>query len=243
MLNTTRNEYQKRLAEVEIYFNSLEFLDKGNCKISCTDIMGNNLEKNIDIELYKILKANGFLLLYNLIEATIRNSIDEIFNSVNSNNMTFGHLTDNLRKIWIKQEVKSINNDDIFNLSKKILENELVLFEAECINIGGNIDAQKIREIAKQFDYQTSKNGRDLVTIKDKRNKLAHGEYTFSDIGKDYTIQELINYKENTKKYLDDVLSKIDNYINNEGYKTKSNSNSQRAWQGGSFQSPQIQGN
>ena len=218
MINT-KHEYNKRLSEVEIYFDTLALLDKGSCKIICTDIIGNILDKDIDNNLSTILKANGFLLLYNLIEATIRNSINAIFESVHSKNITFKHLTDNLRKLWIRQEVKNIKYEDIFNLSKKILENELILFKAECVNISGTIDAQKIRDIAKQFGYQEAKDGRDLITIKEKRNKLAHGEYTFSEIGKDYTVRDLIKFKDNTKSYLDSVLSNIEQYINSEGYK------------------------
>ena len=219
MINT-KSEYNKRLSEVDIYFDTLQLLDKGNCKIVCADILGQQTDKDIDSNLSTILKANGFLLLYNLIEATIRNSINAIFVSVHSQNITFKHLTDNLQKLWVRQEVKNIKHEDIFNLSKKILENELILFKAECVNISGNIDAQKIRDIAKQFGYQESRNGRDLITIKDKRNKLAHGEYTFSEIGKDYTVRDLIDFKNNTKNYLDDVLSNIEQYINNKDYKT-----------------------
>ena len=219
MINA-KNEYNKRLSEIDIYFDTLQFLDKGDCKVVCTDILGQQTEKDMDVNLSTILKANGFLLLYNLVEATIRNSINAIFVSVHSQNITFKHLTDNLRKLWIKQEIKNIQHEDIFVLSKKILENELLQFKAECINIGGNIDAQKIRDIAKQFGYQESKNGRDLVTIKEKRNKLAHGEYTFSEVGKDYTVRELIDFKNNTKKYLDDVLSNVEQYVNNAGFKT-----------------------
>ena len=62
MINT-RNEYYKRLAEIDIYFNTMALLDKGNCKIVCTDILGTLSEKNIDTNLSTILKANGFLLL------------------------------------------------------------------------------------------------------------------------------------------------------------------------------------
>lgn len=61
-------------------------------------------------------------------------------------------------------------------------------------------------------------NGRDLVIIKEKRNKLAHGQFTFSEIGRDYTINELIGFKNNTKNYLDNVLSEIESYINYKGY-------------------------
>jgi hypothetical protein len=218
-MTNTKKEYEKRLTEVEIYFNALILLDKGSCKIVCTDIVGSVSEQNIDNNLSTILKANGFLLLYNLVEATIRNSIAAIFESVQSKNITFKLLTDNMRKLWIKQEVKDITSDSIFKLTKKILEDELILFKTECINISGNIDAQKIRDIAEQFGYQKSKDGRDLVTIKEKRNKLAHGEFTFSEIGRDYTVRELIDLKNSTKTYLNEILANIENYINSEGYK------------------------
>ncbi len=217
-MNNTKLEYQKRLNEIELYFRAIELLDKGECFINCTDILGNNLSQKIDTELSKILKANGFLLLYNLVEATIRNSIDAIFSSIHNSNVTFGNLTDNLRKLWIKQEFKHIDSNEILLLTNKILNNELLTFKAECINISGNIDAQKIRDISKQLGCNELKDGRDLVTIKEKRNKLAHGESTFSEIGKDYTMAELIGFKDKTKEYLSNVLNEIEIYINGKAY-------------------------
>lgn len=221
MINA-RNEYIKRLHEVELYFDTLQLLDKGNCSIKCVDILGNEEIKNIDTELSTILKANGFLLLYNLIEATIRSSIDAVLNSVRTSSVTFRDLSDNLKKIWIKQETKSINSEinheKILQIAKTILENEILYFEKDCINISGNIDAQKIRNILKQFGGHEISNGRDLKTIKDKRNNLAHGEFTFSEIGKDYTVGELIAYKNEAKNYLSNVLDEIQNYIDNQKY-------------------------
>ena len=214
-MNNTKSEFQKRLDEVEIYFQTLKVLDHGSCKIICTDILGNQIEKQIDDELSKILKANGFLLLYNLIEATIRNSISAIFCVMHSENITFKKLTDNLRKLWINQELKNLKKDELLMLLSSILEDELITFKAECVNISGNIDAQKIRDIAKQFGYKEIKDGRDLITIKEKRNKLAHGEFTFSEIGKEYSVSELIKFKDNTKDYLQNVLISIEDYIYN----------------------------
>lgn len=71
-MNNTKVEYQKRLSEVEIYFDTLTLLDKGSCKIVCIDILGKQLDKDIDTNLSTILKANGFLLLYNLVEPNYR---------------------------------------------------------------------------------------------------------------------------------------------------------------------------
>lgn len=222
-MNHTITEYNKRLNEVELYFNTLELLDRGRCSISCTDILGKEISKEIDDDLSTILKANGFLLLYNLVEATIRNSIDAVLNSIHSSTVTFSSLSDNFRKIWLKQESKGIvvekNQEKIMSIANTILENEILSFEKDCINISGNIDAQKIREILKQFGGNEIGNGRDLKIIKDKRNNLAHGEYTFSEIGKDYSIQDLIGYKDETKQYLSKVINEIQDYIDNQKYR------------------------
>ena len=207
---------------MELYFDTLQLLDKGTCSIKCVDILGNEEIKDVDSELSTILKANGFLLLYNLIEATIRNSIDAVLNSIHASSVTFGSLSDNLKKIWIKQESKGIisekNHEKIMHIAKTILDNEILSFERDCINISGNIDAQKIREVLKQFGGNEIRNGRDLKTIKDKRNNLAHGEFTFSEIGRDYTVGDLINYKDETKSYLSSVLDEIQDYIGNQKY-------------------------
>lgn len=221
-MNNTRNEYNKRLHEVELYFETLELLDKGNCTIRCVNILGDEEIKEIDSELSTILKANGFLLLYNLIEATVRNSIDAVLNSIHSTTVTFGGLSEKLKRIWLKQESKGLdpekNQEKILLMAKTILENEILTFERDCINISGNIDAQKIRDIIKQFGGNEISNGRNLKTIKDKRNNLAHGEFTFSEIGRDYSIQDLIDYKNETKNYLSSVLDEVQDYIDNQRY-------------------------
>ena len=223
-MKTTRAEYTKRLKEVTLYFDTIKLLDNGDCSIICKDINGIVKEKIIDNELAKIMKANGFLLLYNLIEATIRNSISAILNSISTDKLTFKLLSDNLKKLWINQEINNTKDISKFKekdseLSEKILNDSLLEFSQECINISGNIDAQKIRDIAKKFGYLEPKDGRGLQTIKDKRNQLAHGEFTFSDIGKNYTSNDLIEYKSEVVSFIEGVLNNVEVYINTKGYK------------------------
>lgn len=223
-MKTTRAEYTKRLKEVTLYFDTIKLLDNGDCSIICKDINGIVKEKIIDNELAKIMKANGFLLLYNLIEATIRNSISAILNSISTDKLTFKLLSDNLKKLWINQEINNIKDiskfkEKVSELSEKILNDSLLEFSQECINISGNIDAQKIRDIAKKFGYLEPKDGRGLQTIKDKRNQLAHGEFTFSDIGKNYTSNDLIEYKSEVDSFIEGVLNNVEVYINTKGYK------------------------
>lgn len=217
MINT-RNEYNSRLNEVEIYFDALSFLDKGTCEVKCIDILGAESTMPVDDNLSRILKANGFLLLYNLIESTIRKSIGAIFAAIHSSSSSYKDLSSDLRKLWVKQECKNATIEKIMNIADSILADELISFKEDCITISGNIDAQEIRKILKQFGGNEIRNGRNLKTIKDKRNNLAHGEFSFSEIGKDYTVQDLIKYKNDVKEYLDKVLDEIQQYIEYKNY-------------------------
>lgn len=221
-MNNTRSEYNKRIHEVELYLDTLKLLDDGRCSIKCVDILGNETIRDIDTELSTILKANGFLLLYNLIEATIRNSIDAVLNSIHSSSISFRVLSDKLQTIWLKQETKGLNlgnnQDKIMLMIKTILDNEFLSFKRDCIDISGNIDAQKVREILKQIGGNEISDGRELKIIKDKRNNLAHGEFTFSEIGRDVLINELVEYKNKTKDYLSNVLNEINDYIESQKF-------------------------
>lgn len=212
-MNNTRLEYNKRLHEVELYFETLELLDQGNCSIKSIDLLGTETIKEIDAELSTILKANGFLLLYNLVESTIRKSIDAVINSVHISSVTFRNLSDELRSLWIRQEGRNITNEKIMLIANTILEDRFLTFKRDCIKISGNIDAQEIRRILKQVGGNDVEDGRCLKAIKDKRNNLAHGNFSFSEIGRDCTVKELLEYKDDTKDYLSKVLDEIQIYI------------------------------
>ncbi|OQX76448.1 MAG: hypothetical protein B6D64_09860 [Bacteroidetes bacterium 4484_276] len=56
-------------------------------------------------------------------------------------------------------------------------------------------------------------NGRNLVEIKNKRNRIAHGEQTFYDVGKDFSVGELNDFKNETFAYLSDIINSIEKFI------------------------------
>ena len=218
-MNNTRENYKNRLREVDLYFNTLRIVDNGKCYIKSIDILGNIVEQEIDVTLSTMLKAHGFLLLYNLIEATIQNSIMAILNTIHASSITYKQLSDKLRQMWIKQELNSFDNDKVLSIIDKILNDEVLKFEARCFHVSGNIDAQKIREIMERIGGNRIVDGRELKTIKDNRNHLAHGEFSFVEIGQKYTVKDLFDYKESTQKYLDQVLKEIQDYVSNSNFK------------------------
>ena len=81
---TVRNEFNDRVIEIGKYFQLLEKLELDYNTLSSR----NQIEAPfpIDVDLFRILKANGFLLLYNLIESTILNSVIAIFDELSFKN-------------------------------------------------------------------------------------------------------------------------------------------------------------
>jgi len=168
MINT-KTDFEKRKIEIEEYFEFLKIIDDENTKLKF--LKDDNLvEEKISPQLNKILLANGFLLLYNLIEATVRNSIIEIFNVIKENNICYEQLTNNIKKIWIKQRTENLKENkfkietlhqNIYDIIDEILNKEIISLLKENLNFSGNLDAQKIRELAKEYGFKSPANGRN----------------------------------------------------------------------------------
>lgn len=230
-MNRVKIEFEKRVLEIEQYFEYIAILDNGKCSINGKTIDGANFEKEINDDLVKILRANGFILLYNLVEATITKSIEALFATIYEREVTFKNLSDNLKKLWIIQKslplnkgIDAIGSNKIIEIITKvvneIIENEISQLEIDCVKISGNVDAKKIRDIADKigFERPSQHQGEDLVIIKDKRNKLAHGEFSFCEIGKDYSVRDMCKFKNSTINHLEEYIYKIEEYIQLNSY-------------------------
>lgn len=101
-----------------------------------------------------------------------------------------------IKHLWIRHSIHDVKDVSQFHnkihiLAKSIVEKMLLTLSNECVNISENIDTQNIRATVKQVGWEQSKDGRELLTIKTKRNHLAYGQFTFAEIGKDYKIADL----------------------------------------------------
>jgi len=225
MVNT-KSDFEQRKKEVENYFSFLNILDKETTLLKHVKD-GQTIEESISRDTQRILIANSFLILYNLIEATIRNSIVEIYDKIQEDEVTYNKLSQSLKKIWIKSKTKNLKEGN-FNINtlqsnvesiiSNVIDNEIVLLTKDDIEISGNIDADKIRTLAKEIGFDKTSNGSNLVTIKNKRNGLAHGNHTFYDVGKDFTVNDISLFKDETFLYLTDVITNIEKFITEKKY-------------------------
>lgn len=199
-----------------------------------------NDEGNYDISnnLQRILAANSILLLYNLIEGTITSTMNYYFSTFN-NKYNYSELIDPLQIVWLKYEnPKDVGKFSATNFHEKYALKDDILFnvkdtkqgndgESTIISdfeaysqkdkgaIGGNLDAKKINEICLKFGLPLVRlKCTELLTIKNLRNKLAHGNDTFVEIGKEKTGEDLIKMRKVVEDYFIIFLNQTNDFIN-----------------------------
>ncbi len=226
-MDNTKGDFESRKLEIENYYNFLYIIDDENTLLKYNK--DNELvEEKIPTKLQTMLIANTFLILYNLIESTVRNSIVEIYEKIKEDEVSYNDLSDNLKILWLKQKAKNLKENNIEestiqgniqNIIEHVVQNEIIFLTEDDIDIAGNIDARKIRDLANEIGFDKSTNGQNLLIIKNKRNSLAHGNNTFYNIGRDYTVNEVNTFKEETFDYLSDVRINIEKFINDKEYR------------------------
>jgi hypothetical protein len=223
MTSTLFQDFNERSKEVSKYFMFLKSLEQGTTKLSMEGKDGNPKIKEIDPELIKTLKASGFLLLYNLVEATMRNAIEAIFDELKSKGVSYDEITPKLKKIVLRNLQKQNPNKVSSIITAISLDIISAGFDKQKL-FSGNLDGKRIRETAEEYgfshltNYAKTGNGSDLLTIKSNRNDLAHGFKSFAEVGRDQTADELLQIKNQTVRYLKEIMKNIEQYLLNKQY-------------------------
>ena len=146
-------------------------------------------EISIEISLTHILKAQGYLILYNLVESTIANTISSVHYELYQKEISFDRLPKNLQKNLLQQLCKEGFSsiapiDSNSTLSNEIIKNSYnkkVLFS-------GNIDRQFVTKLSQNYGFQTENtefkktgHGIFMTQVKEQRNNLAHGNISFTE--------------------------------------------------------------
>lgn len=222
------SNFKERVNEIDEYLKLLSQVSQPSAKI----IEDGRVPSPISNIALKTMKASCFLMLYNLVESSIRGSMTKLYETMNSENKGLVDFDQFVKELWIKQQFKNLdpfssNQTSYRNLIKKMVDEVLVtspvVLDPECLPISGNLDAKKIRELFGRHNIPThthyrSLQGAELRTIKDKRNSLAHGSESFSDCGQQYTVQSIIDIKKQAVIFLRSSLKNVQKYIENTKY-------------------------
>jgi hypothetical protein len=232
-MNKAREIFETRVEEINIYFDFLFTVVDRKALLSVTLPFGQGSPNERELlpirsSLIDTLKANGFLLLYNLVEASVRHALHAIRDHMNENGHHFDDLHDKLQHHF----ASLMRDDDMRGRITKLREaTRPPLAEAiinagfEANKIGGNVHFGELDKLAKKFGFSA---GRDpyldeyqlapLREVKDRRNDLAHGTLAFLTCGANVTIDQILAIKNAVIQYLDSLLSNIENYLSVKGY-------------------------
>lgn len=222
------DEFEERKEEIDCYY---KFLRQVTSQTYSLKNRRSNMDICLDNRIKKILKANSFLLLYNLIESTVKNSVQFVCQEIVKENIQYNDIVEGLQKQWVKvhtrQHLQSPKDEKLRDGVKFIIDktlNDFIQFEGNYkIKYSDNIDTEVMLAIAKDFGFKLDfakslKHGYRIGEIRVKRNFLAHGNITFSDCGQNLSMEDLTLYKNDTYKVLKKFLSVIKKYLDKKKY-------------------------
>lgn len=204
-MNTTRAEYLRRYTEIEEYINYLDTLDRQT---------GNS------VSLMATMKASALLMLYNLVESTMTNISQAVFDHLRQNNVGLNNLNNVMKTLVISNIRKRNPAKLVEKMQAESIDIAVASFDRSDV-YSGNVDGKKIRDTFIDFGIVNQNAFKEpvLLEIKTVRNDLAHGAKSFSDTGKTYTVTDLRLKQTKVGSGLTRVLTSFESYLVSKSYK------------------------
>ncbi len=224
--------FQDRKDEINLYFDMMNSLS-----------INTQLAHSINTKLFKIMKSNLLLMLYNLVEACIRSGFDEIYESVNNENLDYDSLISELQHFWLTNKIQNIYSSRTASKKKYIETAQKIIEESrlgksirfpdgkelhKLLNFEGNLGSELISKICDRHGIRYTIQNRDstdnVTKVKNERNRLAHGDISFADCARDLTLSDIKDIKDGTFQFIEDILNGMEDYCINKSYKAVKNS-------------------
>ncbi|GHU67378.1 hypothetical protein FACS1894184_07100 [Clostridia bacterium] len=229
-MQATCDTYNVRIAEINFYYDALVQLNDGltnhfGCSVE-------PIEKYRQDSFQKILKANALLMIYNLVESTVLNGIEEIYDKLKTKGATYSTVRKEIQNIWFSHKFRQVYDqkahygsykEKALEIVNSIMIGEIIELDRKALHIDGNLDADEIRKVCSGHGIgfkpdRFCKGGERLNDVKTKRNLLAHGTISFSECGREYSLDDLIEIKQQAFGFLASLLDGMRKYYDSESY-------------------------
>ncbi|MBK4990181.1 MAE_28990/MAE_18760 family HEPN-like nuclease [Pseudomonas sp. S36] len=181
------------------------------------------------------LRATVILSLYNIVEATITQTLTRLHDEINTSKVNYNNLNKNLKDLALvyfykhKEKRASIHDSlDVLHHTVDLLRGKgyfSVDYEemTESYQLySGNLDAKIIRKVMSKYGITISESyGSKLLAVKNGRNALAHGNKSFEEFGRDVMLPSLRAYYSDVENFLSEVLKESDIFIKEKKYRIK----------------------
>jgi len=213
-----QTDFKARAEEVSRYFRFLQEFDSQRVVFHGHPPGEPGMPPHEQAALYKTLKANGFLLLYNLVESTLKNAIEAIFDEFRNRDVSFDDCQHKVRNVVLSNLKKRSIDDILPSLLSISVDIVAATFRKEEL-FAGNVDGRRVREVADSYGFRSpAHKSTNLLTVKTNRNDLAHGNKSFAEVGRNYDIVELENIRSEVETFLEELLNNVADYIATRAY-------------------------
>lgn len=213
--------YEERFSEVNDYLQLLSFFDNLSTRSPWSGIKydGSSSSYQPHRDMQKILRADTYVLLYNLIEATFVMMVEYVKTTINDEKKPLLNFIPEIRKVCAESCFKSI--DDAIEFIDKA---KPVYIDTWKISYSGNVNIHTIKSFfasikcAPATSLPEQKVEISLENIKTTRNRLGHGEVSFAQEGANKPYDEVYKDFDVSTQYLREMLNNIDDYVKNRRY-------------------------
>jgi MAE_28990/MAE_18760-like HEPN len=212
--------FDTRKKEIHTYFEYVKEITGNHAQL----LLHDQSVKPFSMDFKQIILANGFLLLYNLVESTFSNAIEAIYKTIIAEGCPYDAIQPNIQKEIIDNVRKNLNTNRFVETVQDIALDILNHYPTPRQLFAGNIDQIEIKRFAQKYgfsfhtDAMTTRNGEKLKTIKNQRNDLAHGFVSFKNCGKERTFSEMEEMKNQSLLYVEQILNNIALFLEKKEY-------------------------
>lgn len=224
--------FEERVQELNKFLSLLRALDDPDVVLLRPNKKSHRTRK-VDADSFKILKATAFIIIYNLVESSVRDGVGAIYEEVKIDNCTVASLEDRVRRMWVEQAFAEVEKDSATlrtfrDKAQEIVSGAVANVAADLrkdrLGISGNLDAKKIRELCRKHGisertHRAAQGGGNLETVRKNRNALSHGDVRFSECGRDYTVDALEGIAKQAVIFTRSVLGNMRRYIRSRSYR------------------------
>lgn len=196
-------------------------------KITESSILLNHLQevenKSGTIQTSAILKSSFVVLLYNIIESTTRVIFEVVHDNLSQ--YTYNQLSEKSKTLFLNFYFNNHPNKTYKKHIDEILSNKLTFpildeYTKKISLFSGNLDARFLNDLLKKYGINplTCNNRKDLLRIKNKRNKLAHGEESFINSCRGFLVRDLIKFQKAVHDTMMQLITNTKAYLENKSY-------------------------
>jgi hypothetical protein len=201
---SAQEEFNRREREIDEFLSHLEGLES---------------QVGLSATLVNTMKSSALLMMYNIVESTMTNLMQDIFDHLKANSTDFDSLNSRMKAVVLGFTKKRKPSDLVEKM--KASETSLVVACFDRTDVfSGNIDCRRIVDTLKDLGIPARHRYREPVfaIVRDERNHLAHGHKSFSDCGRDYAAGELRDYYLKIKLVLARVINDFEEFLVAEAY-------------------------